>query len=52
LRKKAAVHHNDVGDDLPTTDEVQAAAVKKVAKQKVEPPKAPKTAKDVKTEEM
>lgn len=32
LRKKAAVHHNDVGDELPTADEVQEAAVKKTAK--------------------
>lgn len=47
LRKKAAVHHNDVGDDMPTADEVAAEAKAETAK-KTFPSGEPTTAKEVK----
>jgi len=47
LRKKAAVHHNDVGDDAPTADEAAAAAKAETAK-KTFPSDEPTTPKEVK----
>lgn len=47
-RKKAAIAKQDVGDDLPTADEAQAAAKAETAKKKTPPAK--KTAKDEKVE--